>query len=162
MLQDSLVKGTQKTSLTGAFKSMTNLVSEWIEIWDYVGGLRFRGFLAGHGDQRSLFAFFDDAVVGKDLKPGYASHASSALEVESASKESANLRSLMALIELASLAGFDCTRIVACLSRSANGRDLHGLMRDLGWVGFELVTLAAWTKQPEITSDEWLFLEMEV
>lgn len=162
MLQDSLVKGTQKTSLTGAFKSMTNLVSEWIEIWDYVGGLRFRGFLAGHGDQRSLFAFFDDAVMGKDLKPGYASHASSALEVGSASKESANLRSLMALIELTSLAGFDCTRIVACLSRSANGPDLHGLMRDLRWVGFELVTLAAWTKQPEITSDEWLFLEMEV
>lgn len=68
----------------------------------------------------------------------------------------------MALIELASLADFECIRIVACLSRSANGRDLHGLMRDLGWVGFELVTLAAWTKQPEITSDEWLFLEMEV
>lgn len=68
----------------------------------------------------------------------------------------------MALIELSSVAGFDCSRIVICLSRLPNGSDLHGSMRDLRWVGFELVTLAAWTKQHEITSDEWLFLEMEV
>lgn len=68
----------------------------------------------------------------------------------------------MALIELAAGAGFDCTHLVVCLSRSADGAELKGLMRDLRWVGFELVTLASWTKQREITSDKWLFLEMEV
>ena len=67
----------------------------------------------------------------------------------------------MALIELASSAGFDCSRLVVCLSRLADGAEMNRLMRDLRWVGFELVTLAAWTKQREITSDEWLFLEME-
>lgn len=73
MLQDSLVMGTQTLPLASSPKSTTSLVSEWIEIWDYVGDLRFRGFAAGHGDQRSLFAFFDDAVIGKDLKQGYVS-----------------------------------------------------------------------------------------
>lgn len=68
----------------------------------------------------------------------------------------------MALIEFATSAGFGCTRLVVCLGRLADGAELHGLMRDLRWVGFELVTLAAWAKQPETTSDEWLFLEMEV
>lgn len=72
MLQDSLVKDTQELPLTSSTKSTTSLVSDWMEMWDYVGGLRFRGFVTGHGDQRSLFAFFDDAVMGKDLKPGYA------------------------------------------------------------------------------------------
>lgn len=86
MLQDSLVKGTQEIPLTGSSKSMTSLVSEWIEIWDYTGGVRFRGFVAGHGNQRSLFAFFDDAVIGKDLKPGYASMRRPALELDLTSK----------------------------------------------------------------------------
>ena len=71
MLQDSLVTGTQILPLPSSPTSTASLVSEWVEIWDYVGGLRFRGFAAGQGDQRSLFAFFDDAVIGKELKPGY-------------------------------------------------------------------------------------------
>lgn len=45
-------------------------VEVWVELWDYTGGARFRGFVAGEGQDRAMFVFFDDGVVGKDLKPG--------------------------------------------------------------------------------------------
>ena len=73
MLQDSLVTGTPKVPFPtdGSSTSTPSLVHEWFEMWDYVGGLRFRGFVAGHEDGKSVFVFFDDVVIGKDLKPGY-------------------------------------------------------------------------------------------
>ena len=45
-------------------------VDAWLEIWDYVGGCSFRGFVGGSGHEKSLFAFFDSAVIGRDLKQG--------------------------------------------------------------------------------------------
>jgi hypothetical protein len=48
----------------------TQPVDAWIEIWDYAGGSSFRGFVGGDGEKKSLFAFFDSAVVGRDLKQG--------------------------------------------------------------------------------------------
>lgn len=47
-------------------------VDAWLEIWDYRGGCSFRGFVGGRGDQKSLFAFFDPSIIGRDLKQGYA------------------------------------------------------------------------------------------
>jgi len=47
------------------------MVREYVEMWDYAGGLRFRGFVAEAHGERSLFAFFDQQVIGEDLKPGY-------------------------------------------------------------------------------------------
>lgn len=44
--------------------------SSWLEIWDYAGGCSFRGFVAGSGQEKCLFVFFDAAVVGRDLKQG--------------------------------------------------------------------------------------------
>lgn len=111
----------------------------------------------------------------------------------------------MALIELATEC-FACDRLVICLERNAQGlRGLPltpdcildagltllqgGLVRDLGWVGFELVTLAHWVptdlpgaagpgarcgsfssvstsssifSDDEITSEKWLFMGMEL
>ena len=59
----------------GAYLDKNGLVSprlleEWMEIWDYAGDLRFRGFVGGEGYMRGLFVFFDSTMVGKDLKPG--------------------------------------------------------------------------------------------
>ena len=45
-------------------------VEKWIEVWDYMGGVRFRGFLASNEDRRAVFVFFDDNVLSHDLKPG--------------------------------------------------------------------------------------------
>ena len=45
-------------------------IDAWLEIWDYSGGCSFRGFVGGNGDQKSLFAFFDSAVIERDLKQG--------------------------------------------------------------------------------------------
>jgi len=46
------------------------LVEKWVEMWDYSGGVRFRGFVAVKEDKRTLFIFFDDNVRTHDLKPG--------------------------------------------------------------------------------------------
>jgi len=53
-------------------------VKEYVEVFDYVGGARFRGFVAEQGGERSMFVFFDKEVIGKDLKPGYVSTYTSA------------------------------------------------------------------------------------
>ena len=68
----------------------------------------------------------------------------------------------MALIELADHSALACLELVVCLDRSINPTDLNGLIRDLGWVGFELATLAPWNDGVEDTSDKWLILSMEV
>lgn len=46
-------------------------VTGWMEFWDYQGGASFRAFVAEDGDERSLFAFFDTGLTGRDLKPAY-------------------------------------------------------------------------------------------
>lgn len=90
---------------------------QFIEVWDYVGGASFRGFVAEKGIEKSLFLFFEH-VEGTQLKHG-----------------------LIALIELASEC-FSCDRLVICLDRKTDR--IHSLIRDLGWVGFELITLSHW------------------
>jgi len=114
-------------------------VKAWFEVWDYVGGASFRGFVAGQGSERCLFTFFDADIVGKDLKKG-----------------------LMALIELADSA-FECEELIICLDRDIDEADSTALMKSLRWVGFELVTLEMWSKgRGAPTSDKWLFLGMEL
>jgi hypothetical protein len=81
-LQDSLAMGMHddgiKTKrrkhkygvLATSPKADPGVVEKWIEVWDYVGGVRFRGFLASNEDHRAVFVFFDDNVLSHDLKPG--------------------------------------------------------------------------------------------
>jgi hypothetical protein len=47
------------------------MIRDYVEVWDYAGGARFRGFVAEKEDERALFVFFDKDVMGMDLKPGY-------------------------------------------------------------------------------------------
>lgn len=115
-----------------------NNIDAWLEMWDYVGGNSFRGFVGGDGSSKSLFAFFDSSVVGQDLKP-----------------------SLMALIELAE-AGFAVSQVVICLDRTIPETDRKTLLKSLRWVGFDLITLDTWAKDIDVTSKKWLFLGMEV
>lgn len=74
----------------------------------------------------------------------------------------------MALIELASSPSFNCTELVVALERGSGGGEAEdsdpsrALLRDLGWVGFELVTLGRWVGKVEVTSERWLFMGMEV
>ncbi|KAF2772501.1 hypothetical protein EJ03DRAFT_266321, partial [Teratosphaeria nubilosa] len=115
------------------------VVREYMEMWDYTGGARFRGFVAEKDDERALFVFFDKEVIGKDLKPG-----------------------LMALLELAGTDGFDCSQLVICVDRTADDEDVKDTTRDLGWVGFELMTLDAWSNGKDCVSERWIFLSMDV
>jgi hypothetical protein len=66
----------------------------------------------------------------------------------------------MALLELCEVPYFSCSRLVACLDRRTDAVD--ALIKDLGWIGFQLTTLAAFTADPEIMSDRWLFMDMDV
>lgn len=125
---------------------------EFIEVWDYVGEASFRGFIAekqmGNATEKTLFLFFQE-LAGLPLKEG-----------------------LVALIELATDC-YNCDRLVICLDRQTHA--LHQLIRDLGWVGFELITLSHWIddgRNPRTgkegtsglaeTSDFWLFVGMEL
>ncbi|KZM23810.1 uncharacterized protein EKO05_0001021 [Ascochyta rabiei] len=116
-------------------------VTDCIEMWDYVGGIRFRGFVAETQDEKSMFVFFDQAVIQSsgDLKAG-----------------------LMALLELCELDYFACDRLVVAIDRAA---DSTSLMKDLGWIGFGLATLDKFVPdddvEAEVTSQQWLFMEME-
>jgi hypothetical protein len=119
------------------------LVRWWLEVFDYVGGALFRCFVVEQGDdgggERAMFAFFDESAIVDDLKPG-----------------------LMALLELCSIPALACERLVVCLDRDTQPSQLQRLTHDLGWVGFEPTTLAAWTRSDDIISDRWIFLGMEV
>lgn len=115
------------------------MIRDYVEVWDYAGGARFRGFVAEKEDMRAMFVFFDREVVGMDLKPG-----------------------LMSLLELAGSAQFDCTQLVVCVDRTADDpEDVQDLTKSLGWVGFELTMLEDWAAEGCI-SDRYIFLSMDV
>ncbi|KAF2228028.1 ornithine decarboxylase antizyme-domain-containing protein, partial [Elsinoe ampelina] len=145
--QDSLVAGALyshrdlEVQVGGPVGEPTfGLVREFVEVWTYHSGLRFRGFVAEKDEGKALFVFFEKDAVGKDLK-----------------------KPLMALLELAASPEFDCEKLVACLDRETEKSDHDDLVHDLGWVGFEPTTLEPWTPGAvDITSPRWLMLSMEV
>ncbi|KAI0143071.1 ornithine decarboxylase antizyme-domain-containing protein [Xylariaceae sp. FL1272] len=110
----------------------------WMEFWDYKGGASFRAFLAEDGDEKSLFAFIDGGLIGRDLK-----HA------------------LVAFIELADVP-LGCSHVIICLDRLMPEDHSKALMKSLQWVGFELTTLDHWAGEIDVISDKWLFMGMEV
>ncbi|KAH7064478.1 ornithine decarboxylase antizyme-domain-containing protein [Paraphoma chrysanthemicola] len=113
-------------------------ITDWIEMWDYVGGIQFRGFVAEKDGERAMFVFFDQSVVAGDLKAG-----------------------LMALLELCAVPHFSCDRLVVCIDRHAEPTARDTLVKDLGWIGFSLTTLDDFSDGAELTSDKWLFMDME-
>ncbi|KAI0896633.1 ornithine decarboxylase antizyme-domain-containing protein [Annulohypoxylon nitens] len=113
-------------------------VNGWMEFWDYAGGASFRAFVAEDGDEKSLFAFFDNGLVGRDLK-----------------------QALIALIELAD-GPVGAAHVVICVDRKMPADYAKALMRSLQWVGFDLTTLDHWAKDVDVTSNKWLFMGMEV
>ncbi|TQV97463.1 hypothetical protein V2A60_006785 [Cordyceps javanica] len=131
------------SALNGGFE-----VDAWMEVWDYVGGASFRAFLAsnsgggsdGDGDgEKSLFVFFDlEGVMGRDLK-----------------------KALMALIELAD-GPLGCRSIVTCMDRRMPVDEALELTKSLQWVGFEMTTLDHWANDVDVTSNQWLFMGMEL
>lgn len=129
-------------NLDGTASSKMPQISQWLEIYDYASDARFRGFVATNASgQRSLFVFFEHNIVGKDLK-----------------------QALMALIELATTPALPpCHQMVVCFDREEEETPVtKALLRDLGWVGFELTTLSDWADGLELTSHKWLFVGMEV
>lgn len=133
---------------------MAPAVDAFLEIWDYSGGSRFRGFVAERRGSKGLFIFFDEGAFGHDLKAGW---------VDSWRwGPTANGSSLMALLELCSLDELGCTELVICLDRDMETADLKSLMKDLGWVGFSPTTLIDWAQSQEIISSKWVFLAMDV
>ncbi|KAI9787535.1 MAG: hypothetical protein M1839_000065 [Geoglossum umbratile] len=67
----STTAGSPSGEANSGLSKKTGSVRKWLEVWDYVGGARFRGFVSGEDEARSLFIFFDEGVIGRDLKHGY-------------------------------------------------------------------------------------------
>jgi len=117
------------------------VITHYLELWDYLGGGSFRGFIARDplSDEKSMFLFFEN-VTDLELK-----------------------HSLIALIELASEC-FECERLIIAINRKAEC--LQSLVRDLGWVGFELTTLDLYRgnqmKTAQGVSDKWVFVGMDL
>jgi len=135
--------GSASPPLSSSFSSSNSgsekrLLTDWLEMWDYGGGARFRGFMADGTHGRTMFAFFDNSVLGNDLKPG-----------------------LMALLELCNMPEIDCSNLVVCVDRSLALNESKVLLRDLGWVGFEPLTLGVWASEPNLVSQRWMLLGME-
>ena len=55
-----------------------------------------------------------------------------------------------------------CARVVVCIDRSIEQPSRKGLMRDLGWVGFELQRLISVSGADDIVSDKWIFMAVDV
>jgi hypothetical protein len=68
----------------------------------------------------------------------------------------------MALLELCDVSYFSCSRLVVCLDRHTEAVAMEALIKDLGWIGFQLATLDDFTRGDEITSDQWLLMDMDV
>jgi hypothetical protein len=132
-----------KNTLNRARMGNKVIIRDWLEIWDYVGGTCFRGFVAEKDHQKSMFVFFEAPSMEQDLKPG-----------------------LMSIIDLASSPDFDCSALVVCLDRDIGSKSLPALIRDLGWVGFNLMTLEAVAggggKGFPTLSSKWVFVTMEL
>ncbi|KAL8370000.1 hypothetical protein RB595_000386 [Gaeumannomyces hyphopodioides] len=114
-------------------------VVAWMEIWDYVGGAGFRGFLVEGGNgEKSAFVFFDMAVVGRDLK-----------------------QALIAIMELAD-GPLDCSKVVIAIDREIPEGESKSLMRGLQWAGFSLASLDHYAGGAlDVTSSRWLFMAYE-
>lgn len=124
---------------SGRLKAQGWEVDAWMEVWDYVGGASFRAFLANNGEEKSLFVFFDlEGVMGRDLK-----------------------KALMALIELAD-GPLGCFNIVTCMDRRMPVDEAVELTKSLQWVGFEMTTLDHWAQEVDVTSNQWVFMGMEL
>jgi hypothetical protein len=49
--------------------TMAPTIEFWLHIYDHIGGASFAAFVAsGSSNQRSLFVFFDETVIKRDLK----------------------------------------------------------------------------------------------
>lgn len=69
---------------------------------------------------------------------------------------------LMALLELCEVDYFSCSRLVLCIDRHSDQVARNNLTKDLGWIGFGLTTLDDFSQGEKLTSDKWLFMDMEV
>ena len=54
-------------------KGKFSVVQHWLEVWDYIGGARFRSFVVDHdaGGEREMFVFFEGSAIVADLRPGW-------------------------------------------------------------------------------------------
>lgn len=68
----------------------------------------------------------------------------------------------MALLELCDVPDVECTKLIVCVDRTIDEDDGKGLLRDLGWVGFEAITLDEWAIGQPAVSSKWMLLAMEL
>lgn len=70
--QESLGMGAYRSTQAACTAPGYERIQLWLEVWDYTSDAIYRGFVAGTGDNRTLFVFFGEGVEGHGLKSGYA------------------------------------------------------------------------------------------
>ncbi|KAL1982562.1 hypothetical protein VTN96DRAFT_1219 [Rasamsonia emersonii] len=138
----SLVVGAHRQEFRpDSVKDNYRRIESWVELWDYANDAIYRGFVVDDSNGKTMFVFFEDRTSDHGIKTG-----------------------LLSLFELADMDAFNCTRIVACVPRSADPSEL-GIVRNLGWCGFFLTTLEPWMPPGSgkaSISSRWLFLVADV
>lgn len=70
--QESLGMGVFRSVRPNSTGQEHPRIELWIEVWDYTNNAIYRGFVTGMANERTLFVFFGEDVIGHDLKSGYA------------------------------------------------------------------------------------------
>ena len=73
MKEQARLLGGRRHRAPDGFAEERGFIQEWVEVFDYRGDASFRGFIAkGPCADKTLLVFFDQSVVGKELKHAYA------------------------------------------------------------------------------------------
>lgn len=137
---DSAMLITNPAPAVQQHQRLASDVTAWMEILDYTNGTSFRACIVMDEEgEKSLFVFFHDGVVARELK-----------------------QALVAMIELAE-SPLECSTIILCIDRLIPQNEIHALMKNLQWVGFEPTMFDRWAKQGvDVTSNCWLLMGMDV
>lgn len=70
--QESLGMGVFRSIRPNSLGQEHPRIELWIELWDYTNDAIYRGFVTDIANERTLFVFFGEDIIGHDLKSGYA------------------------------------------------------------------------------------------
>ncbi|KGO43839.1 Yippee-like protein [Penicillium expansum] len=68
--QESLGMDVYQNIQSNQIRHQHDRIQRWIEVWDYSSDAIYRGFVAEHNKERTLFVFFEDRALEHGLKSG--------------------------------------------------------------------------------------------
>ena len=69
---EGMAELSPESSLSSVDSRAAGLATGFFELFDYIGGGKFQGFVAQKADMKAVFVFFDRQILSHNLKAGYA------------------------------------------------------------------------------------------